>query len=55
MVGLDIFNLGPVAVILGGNVRVGFEDCVNISRGVPADSNAQMVSKIARMAAEMGR
>lgn len=53
--GLDIFRIGPVAVAMGGNVRVGFEDCVNIARGVPAESSAQMVSKIARIAGEMDR
>jgi len=39
----------------GGNVRVGFEDCVHISKGVLAESNAQIVAKMARFAEEMGR
>jgi 3-keto-5-aminohexanoate cleavage enzyme len=54
-VGLPIFVLAPLAIGLGGNVRVGLEDCVHISRGVLADSSAQMVAKIVRMAEEMGR
>ncbi|MGD0916677.1 MAG: 3-keto-5-aminohexanoate cleavage protein [Thermodesulfobacteriota bacterium] len=54
-VGLDIFSLGGVAIAAGGHVRVGLEDCIHISRGVLAQSNAQMVSKIVSMSKEMGR
>ncbi len=53
--GLNIYMLGPTAIATGGNIRVGFEDCVHISPGIPAESNAQMVAKIKRMAEEMGR
>jgi 3-keto-5-aminohexanoate cleavage enzyme len=54
-VGLDIFSLGGVAIAAGGHVRVGLEDCIHISKGVLAQSNAQMVSKIVSMSKEMGR
>jgi 3-keto-5-aminohexanoate cleavage enzyme len=54
-VGIPIYTLAPVAIGLGGHVRVGFEDCVHISSGVLAESSAQMVEKIARMAKDMGR
>lgn len=54
-VGLDIFTLGPMAIAMGGNVRVGLEDCVHISPGVLAGSNAEMVAKMARLSREMGR
>jgi 3-keto-5-aminohexanoate cleavage enzyme len=54
-VGLSVFTLGPVAIAAGGNVRVGFEDCVYIAEGVRADSSAQMVEKMVRIAKEMGR
>jgi 3-keto-5-aminohexanoate cleavage enzyme len=53
--GLNIYTLAPVAIGAGGHVRTGLEDCIWISKGVLADSNAQMVAKIARMAEEMGR
>jgi 3-keto-5-aminohexanoate cleavage enzyme len=53
--GLDIFGLAPVAIANGGHVRVGLEDSVYISKGEVAESNAQMVGKIARFANEMGR
>jgi len=53
--GLNIYNIGPVAIAAGGNVRVGLEDSVLISEGTVAESNAQMVAKIARFSEEMGR
>jgi 3-keto-5-aminohexanoate cleavage enzyme len=43
------------ALAMGGNVRVGFEDNVYYSKGVPAASNAQLVLRITRIAAELGR
>jgi 3-keto-5-aminohexanoate cleavage enzyme len=54
-VGLPIYTLAPAAIGLGGHVRVGLEDCVHISSGALAESNAQMVEKIVRIAREMGR
>jgi 3-keto-5-aminohexanoate cleavage enzyme len=54
-IGPIIYTIGPVAIAAGGNVRVGLEDCVHIAKGVLADSNAQMVSKIKRISEEMGR
>ncbi|MBN1101920.1 MAG: 3-keto-5-aminohexanoate cleavage protein [Deltaproteobacteria bacterium] len=54
-IGLSIYSIGPVALAAGGNVRVGFEDCVHISKGALAESNAQIVAKMARFSEEMGR
>jgi 3-keto-5-aminohexanoate cleavage enzyme len=54
-VGLPIYTIAPVAIGLGGHVRVGLEDCIHISKGVLASSSAQMVEKIVRIAGEMGR
>ena len=54
-IGLSIYTLGPVAIGLGGHVRVGFEDCVHIAKGILADSNAQMVAKMVRFSDEMDR
>ncbi len=48
----------PMAMIgmaMGGNVRVGFEDNVYISKGVLAKSNGELVEKVVRIAAELGR
>ena len=43
------------AVIEGGHARVGFEDNIYYKHGVPAASNAQLVARVARIAAELGR
>ena len=47
--------LAIMAIVLGGHVRVGFEDNIYYSRGVLATSNAELVARIARIAAEFGR
>jgi len=47
--------LGVMAIIMGGHVRVGFEDNVYYSKGVLAESNAQLVARIVRLARELGR
>ncbi len=47
--------LGVMAVAMGGHVRVGFEDNIFYSKGVVAESNAQLVERIARIAGECGR
>ncbi len=44
-----------VALVTGGHIRVGFEDNIYYHKGVVADSNAQLVARIARIAAEIGR
>lgn len=55
VVGLEIFSLGAAAIAAGGNVRLGFEDGVYISKGQLAKSNAQLVTKMKRISLEMGR
>lgn len=42
------------AALMGGNVRVGLEDSLFIERGKLAVSNAQQVTKVVRILAEMG-
>lgn len=42
------------AALLGGNVRVGLEDSLFISRGKLAASNAEQVAKIRRIIEELG-
>lgn len=48
-------EMAAVAVILGGNVRVGMEDNIYIEKGKKAKSNAELVAKAARIAKELGR
>lgn len=47
--------LALMAIVMGGHVRVGFEDNVYYAKGVLADSNAQLVERVARIAGELGR
>lgn len=54
-IGRHELPLGVVAIILGGHVRVGFEDNIYYSKGVLAQSNAQLVERIARISRELGR
>jgi len=48
------FPMGVVNMILGGNMRVGLEDNLYISKGELAKSNAQQVEKAIRIARELG-
>ena len=42
--------LATAAVLLGGHVRVGFEDNIYFEKGVLAESNAQLVERVVRVA-----
>jgi len=54
-VGLEIFEMAPVAIASGGHVRVGLEDTVFLAPGVKVRSNRELVAKIADMAQWIGR
>lgn len=54
-VGRNAFTLAAPAIVMGGNVRVGFEDNLYLSRGVLAKSNGELVEKVVRLANELGR
>lgn len=54
-VGRHQLAMSVMAILVGGHVRVGFEDNVYYSRGVLAASNAQFVGRVARLARELGR
>lgn len=43
------------AMLMGGHIRVGFEDNIYLSRGIKADSNAQFVERTVRLAHELQR
>ena len=43
------------ATLMGGHVRVGFEDNIFFRKGVLAESNAQLVERVARLSREVGR
>lgn len=55
-------GIGPVetpvvtqSILLGGHVRVGFEDNPYFSKGVLAKSNAELVARVARIGRDLGR
>lgn len=54
-IGRHQFTLAASAIAMGGNVRVGFEDNLYISKGVLAKSNGELVAKVVRIANELGR
>lgn len=53
--GAQQFPILAQALIMGAHVRVGMEDNVYIGKGRKADSNAQLVEKICRIADDLGR
>jgi len=54
-IGAAQLPLGALAIVLGGHVRVGFEDNVYYRKGELASSNAQLVARMARISQELGR
>jgi 3-keto-5-aminohexanoate cleavage enzyme len=46
-------NLATIA--MGGHVRTGLEDNIYYHKGILADSNAQLVERVVRIANEVGR
>jgi 3-keto-5-aminohexanoate cleavage enzyme len=47
--------MAVMAIVMGGHVRVGFEDNIYLSRGVKAQNNGELVEKAVRLAKELGR
>lgn len=54
-IGRAAFPLAAMAIILGGHVRVGFEDTIYLAKGIKAKSNGELVEKVVRLANEFGR
>ena len=49
------FEATTQSILLGGHVRVGFEDNIFIEEGKLAGNNAELVARIVRIARELGR
>ena len=49
------FNVDCLSMMMGGNVRVGLEDNLFISKGVLAKGSWELVEKVVRLAKELGR
>jgi len=54
-IGRAQFPMLTLGMTLGGDVRVGLEDNIYLSRGVLAKTNAELVYKIATFARELGK
>jgi len=54
-IGRNEFSMAACAIIMGGHVRVGFEDNVFMEKGLLAKSNGELVLKAVRLAKELGR
>jgi 3-keto-5-aminohexanoate cleavage enzyme len=54
-IGRHQLTLGTIALAMGGNVRVGFEDNIYYRKGQLAKTNAELVARIARIAQELDR
>ena len=54
-IGAAQLPLAVLAIVLGGHVRVGFEDNIFYRKGELATGNAQLVARIARISREMDR
>lgn len=54
-VGRAQLPLNTMAVVMGGHVRVGFEDNLYYRKGELATGNAQLVARVARIAGELNR
>ncbi len=54
-IGRAEFPMAALTIIMGGHVRVGFEDNIYLDKGVMAKSNGELVEKVVRLAKELGR
>ncbi len=54
-IGRHEFPMVTMAMILGGHVRVGIEDNIKMSQTALAKSNAELVSRVVRIAKELDR
>lgn len=48
-------QLSTMAILLGGHVRVGFEDNIYLKKGQLAESNADFVKRVVELSAILGR
>jgi 3-keto-5-aminohexanoate cleavage enzyme len=54
-IGRSQLPIGVAAMTMGGHVRTGLEDNLYYHNGEQAQSNAQLVARLARIAGELGR
>ena len=49
------FDIAAISIVMGGHVRVGFEDNLFLEKGVLAKSNGELVEKVVKIAKILGR
>ena len=54
-IGATAFPMVALAAVIGGNVRIGFEDSLYIEQGKPASSNRQLVEKAVTILRLLGK
>ncbi len=54
-IGKSEFDMAAAGIIMGGHVRVGFEDNLYIEKGVLAKSNGELVAKVVKIAEVLNR
>lgn len=54
-IGRNAYPIAAMAILMGGHVRVGFEDNIYLEKGKKASSNGELVAKAVRIAKELGR
>jgi 3-keto-5-aminohexanoate cleavage enzyme len=54
-IGRHAFEMAAAGIIMGGHVRVGFEDNLYLEKGLLAQSNGALVEKVVRLAKLLGR
>lgn len=54
-IGKHQFEIAAASIIMGGHVRVGFEDNLYLEKGVLAKSNGELVTKAVKIAKLLGR
>lgn len=54
-IGRSAFDIAAASIIMGGHVRVGFEDNLYIKKGVLAKNNGELVAKVVKLANILGR
>ncbi|MFX1588115.1 MAG: 3-keto-5-aminohexanoate cleavage protein [Promethearchaeota archaeon] len=55
VMGKEQTKIAVLAIMHGGNVRVGTEDYPFIKENIPAKNNAELVARMVRLSKEMGR
>lgn len=53
--GMEEIHVNVLSLLLGGHVRTGLEDSLLYQKGIPAQSNVQLVERVVQIANALGR